>query len=204
MSNATCPEARMAKREVTQFSKVEFEAFKAAKREPSGAREKYMKLLSECLAASPTPEVVAAGGWENIQRVRVIEDEKGDGTFVFVPTLPPALYEERKRAAEREERKKAILAKLESLRSDPKAFDKYVREVAKAVLGAAAVALLRASKDAKAAPRKPVQKRPAPPRKPRDAYEAALAQDRRNRREAAKQAAAEYHEAAKAKKQEVA
>lgn len=180
------------KREVTQFSMVEFNAFVAAKREPTSEREKYMKLLAECLAAGATPEVNAAGGIDNIQRVRVLEDGPAlKGEFVFMPKLPPALVAERKRQAEREALKKAFLTEMGIRRNDPKARQAII-DAAIEMLGRGLVLGLLKSLSKSKPTKKPVHK--AAPKKKLDPYEAALRQDRRNRIEASKEAAKKFHE----------
>lgn len=176
----------MAMREMTQFSMVEFNAFVAEAREAKTTREMYMVAFQKDLK----PDTFATiGGTDNVQRVRVIGNGMAIDRFEFTTKLPPHLVAQRKREQERKEREKAILTKMEALRSDPKAFEQYVRTAVKAILGAAALDLLRASKNAKASRPKPAAK----PRRKMDSFEAALAQDRRNRIEAAKQAAAAYH-----------
>jgi hypothetical protein len=188
-------------REVTQFSLAEYKALLAEKREAKTEREKYMLLLEKCLA-TPTPELDAVGGLDNVQRVRVLENpETKEGSFIFVPKLPPHLLEA-KRRAEREieqarERAK-VLAELEAIKSDPDKLQAFLTDIVVGVIGrAVAAGLMDAAKRgvAKAPKAKPTRKpKPKKPFVKKDDFEAALAQDRQARREAAKKAALEYHQ----------
>lgn len=192
----------MAAREVTQFSVVEYNAFLATNREPKTSREKYMQLLKECLAKPPTPELDAIGGFENLQRVRVIENgEAFKGYFEFVPKLPVAILEQKKREAERERRRQEVIAKARELASDPKKLDEFVNRIVAGIVGRAAAALLlselKAGRDGKKAAqqRAKVDRGPRKPLSKEDIWKRAQSQDRRNRIEASKAAAQEYHAA---------
>jgi hypothetical protein len=186
----------MAFIEKTQFSMVEYNLFL---KDPEGApiaRTGYLELLKQDLTTNPNA-LAHLGGIDNIQRVRVLTD--GDKVkFDFVAKLPPTILAEKKRQAEREEKRQKVLAELEVLKSNPVAYRNFIKEVAFQILGRAALELLEASKHVKGASRKPHSAtRKAPPKK-QSAFDKALAQDRRNRIEAAKKAAEAY----KAKKDE--
>jgi hypothetical protein len=172
--------------EKTQFSMVELTRFLDEKREPRDPRERYMRQFADLPGA---PEYVTKyGGLDNIQRVRVLSNAESVITFEPVTKLPPALVAEKRAREEREAKKKAVLAEVERLKKDPDALRKYVHEVAFALLGRMALALLDSGKKPS---KKPAARRPAPKKKVTP-YDLAVQQDQRNRREAAKKAAEEF------------
>ena len=194
----------MAAIEKTQFSMVEFNAFKKGMEEmgvsfrPTTPREKYMAQFATMLA-NVKPEAMAAkyGGLDNVQRVRVIEDQAAT-RFDFSLKLPLHILEQRRREADRLKRQRDVVAKAKELASDPKKLDEFITRVAIAILGRTAAELLRAGKAqkspkaarAKTAPKKPTRK----PLSKDDAFERAKRQDRHNRIEASKVAAQKFHE----------
>lgn len=189
-----------ATREVTQFSAVEFNIFKNGVEEmgvsfqPTTPREKAMVEAVKFLATEPgNNALVAIGGVDNLQRVRVLETA-GIQTFDLVPKLPVFILEQKKR----EEQRKAAMTEYEKLKAgDPATLNKFVKEVLVTLLGRVALKLLIESKKATKKPAKPQRRQPVVERKApsvvKDPYEAALRQDRRNRIEAAKKAATEFN-----------
>lgn len=200
-------------REVTQFSMVEFNAFKksmdemGASFQPTTPREKYMAQFAVAWANMNVLDLTLQfGGRDNVQRVRVVE-ELGGVRFDFVLKLPLAVLEEKRRQEEREQKakeNKAILAKVEALKAgDPKMLREFVQAVAYAVLGRMTTIALLESLKAKPAKKPVVQKvqrktpdrlkakaKSAPkkdePLSKEEAFKRAIAQDRRNRIETAK------------------
>jgi hypothetical protein len=188
-------------REVTQFSMAEFKAWKEKAGDRLATTKEQFMCTFDVFADKPD-HWGDLGGLDNIARVRCFGNP-ADATcrFDFVTKLPPSLVAQKKR----EEERRALMAKAEALKADPKALREFATTVMFAVLGRAALELLEASKTTKKPAKKPFPKRPLRkpastyviPAKTMDAFSAALAQDKRNRIEAAKKAAAEF----KAKKE---
>ncbi len=191
----------MAAIEKTQFSMVEFGAFKKGMEEmgvsfqPTTPREKYMAQFATMLAnVKPEELTTKYGGLDNIQRVRVIEDQ-ATTRFDFSLKLPLHILEQKRREVERAKRQAEVIAKAKELASDPKKLDEFIIKVAASILGRAAAELLRVGKPAPKrkfdaskgkGPRKPLSKD--------DVFERARRQDRKNRIEASKVATQKYHE----------
>jgi hypothetical protein len=201
----------MALIEKTQFSIKDLESFlKAPPADPTQytTRQLHMAAFGKSLAADH--DWSAVGGVDNVARVRVLAEEKDGGTIIkydLVPKLPPALAIERRAAKAREEKRAAIMAEVEKLRADPKALEKFIKDVVAVALGRGyALGLLKGLKPAPKAARKPPARKPLPkagntysiPKKAIDDYSKAIEQDRRNRIEAAKKAAAEAKKVADA------
>jgi hypothetical protein len=192
----------MSVREITQFSMAESLAFTKECRMPIGLREQAMAQFAVQCASKPDA-FKAQGGFDNVQRVRVLGDhgkplDQQELKFDFVLKLPLHILEQKRREAERAKRQQECIAKAKELSG--KKLDEFIAKVAVSILGRAAAELLRAGK----APRgSPALKRgldalkPKGPRKPlskADIFERAARQDRANRIEASKVAAQRYHE----------
>lgn len=190
--------------ELTQFAMVEFNAFKMSMDEmgvsfePKTSREKAMVQFAAAIAGDGAKYTFTSlGGVDNIQRIRVLGEagqpmDKQTLHFEFVTKLPVHILEQKKREAERDERRKALIARANELKNDPKKLEKFVRDVTDAIVRKAALALLLMSTKVVSKPEvKKAQKRQRV--EPKDPYTAALRQDRKNRIEASKVAADKYH-----------
>lgn len=189
----------MAAREVTQFSMVEALAFAKALQQPKSPREQHLADFAAHVAKQGDAAFAPHGGVDNIQRVRVLQD--GDKvSYEYALKLPLDILERKRREAEREKRKQEVLAKAKELAADPKKLEEFVNKVAAAIIGRAlAFELLKAAKKGGKLPTsvkaRPEQRGPRKPLTKDDIWKRAQSQDRRNRIEASKAAAQEYHAA---------
>jgi len=185
-------------REVTQFSLVEFKAWKASGAPLETVRHKFMATFDVAVNCAKAEAWDGVGGLDNIARVRCFGEPEGSSTrFEYALKLPVEVVAQKAREAKRQE----VLAKLEALKSDPAALREFVQKVAYAVLDRMLViSLLEGTKKPTSKPAA-VAKKKAQVRhrvepivaKKSDPFQAALQQDKRNRIEAAKKAAAEFH-----------
>ena len=188
-------------REVTQFSLVEFKAWKASGAALETVRHKFMATFDVAVECASSEAWDGVGGLDNIARVRCFGEPEGSTCrFEYALKLPVSKVAEKRNETKRQE----VLAKLEALKSDPAALREFVQKVAYAVLDRVLViSLLEGTKKPASKPAA-VAKKKAPARhrvepivaKKSDPFQAALQQDKRNRIEAAKKAAAEYHQKA--------
>lgn len=112
----------MAKKEVTQFSRIELQWFLANAEPPKDpafmtVKEKAIHEFAHSIQREPThSHILKSGGFNNILRIRVFDD----GTFDFALKIPRAVLDEakRKELAERAAQERAIKVVAEQKKKD--------------------------------------------------------------------------------------
>lgn len=124
----------MAAKEITQFSMQEALTFQPPPPEHTKKQQVISDFVTYAAGLGDNP-FEKQGGADNILRVRVIQHKAGSISYEYALKMPVNMLMQKRAEAEAARRKAEVLAKVEELRSNPKEFEKFVKEVVADVLG---------------------------------------------------------------------